>query len=104
MAQFSMEIICLTGSVLRGNQHAQVTSEISWWPRELSPQRFEKPPNSTIVSALITMTDDSGRLPHLVAALAEANPSNSRLQSLARLSMMIVDWLSFSRNSGAIEE
>lgn len=86
------------------NVVAQFTSDISWWPRELSPQRFEKPPNSTIVSALITMTDDSGRLPHLVAALAEANPSNSRLQSLARLSTMIVEWLSFSRNSGELEE
>jgi len=59
---------------------------------------------STFVSALIAMTDDSGRLPHLLAALAEANPSNSRLQSLARLSTMIVDWLSFSSNSGELKE
>lgn len=83
---------------------ARATSDISWWPRELSPDRFERPPNSTIVSALITMTDDSGRLPHLVAALAERHPSNSRLRSLARLSTMIVDWLSFSRNSDPIDE
>lgn len=72
---------------------AQATSGIPWWPHELSPDRFERLPNSTVVSALITMADDCGRLPNLVAALAEANPANFRLQRLADLSNVIVNWL-----------